>query len=189
MSDNSKLVLIKEALDTAEAGLLKAKQLFKELSGDELDTPFAKKADRISSAPSESTNEENVVEGIFDGEKMIDKGEKTYPVPANYASKSKLIPGDALKLTINDDGSFVYKQIGPVDRKQVIGTLTYEDGDYKVITKTKAYKVLLASVTYYKGEIGDKVTLIIPEKEASDWGSIDNVLPRDATDMDTTGEF
>ena len=116
---------------------------------------------------------------------MIDKDGKDYPVPANYASKSKLIPGDVLKLTVKPDGTFLYKQIGPIERKRVIGILTYEDGQYKVIANSKAYKVLLASVTYFKGEVGDKITLVIPEIEDSEWGAIENVLPAgDETDID-----
>ncbi|HET7630020.1 MAG TPA: hypothetical protein VFK03_01460, partial [Candidatus Saccharimonadales bacterium] len=55
-----------------------------------------------------------VIEGVFDGQNMVGSDGKTYPVPANYASKSKLVQGDILKLTIADDGTFLYKQIGPV---------------------------------------------------------------------------
>ena len=98
--------------------------------------------------------------------------------------KSKLVPGDVLKLTIKENGTFLYKQIGPADRTRVIGTLTYEDGQYKVIANGKAYKVLLASVTYFKAEIGDKITLVIPAIEESEWGSIENVLPANAEDID-----
>ena len=42
---------------------------------------------------------------------MIGPKDKIFPVPANYASKSKLVEGDRLKLTILPNGSFVYKQI------------------------------------------------------------------------------
>ena len=66
----------------------------------------------------------------------------------------------------------------------MIGTLTYEDGQYKVIANGKAYKVLLASVTYFKAEIGDKITLVVPALEDSEWGSIENVLPANAEDID-----
>ena len=85
-----------------------------------------------------------------------------------------------------EDGSFVYKQIGPVERKKIIGTLTYEDGQYKVIAQSKAYKVLLASVTYFRAEVGDRVTIIVPELDDSDWAAIENVLPKslDGDDKD-----
>jgi hypothetical protein len=65
-----------------------------------------------------------IIEGVFDGQVMIGPDGKSYPVPANYASKSKLVEGDILKLTIADDGGFIYKQIGPIPRRQIIGTLT-----------------------------------------------------------------
>ena len=41
--------------------------------------------------------EGNVVEGTFDGQIMIGIDGKQYPVPANYASKSKLVEGDATR--------------------------------------------------------------------------------------------
>src|SRR3954469_1596782 len=93
-----------------------------------------------------------VIEGVFDGQNMVGSDGKTYPVPANYASKSKLVQGDILKLTIAEDGTFLYKQIGPIPRKQVVGTLVLESGHYFVDIETKKYRVLLASVTYFKAK-------------------------------------
>src|SRR3989338_6110165 len=109
---------------------------------------------------------------------MVDKKGNTYPVPANYASKSKLIPGDVLKLTITDEGKFLYKQIGPVERKNVVGPLVHKEGQYMILANGKSYKVLLASVTYFRASVGDEVTLIIPIKEDSEWGAIEAVLPK-----------
>ncbi|MBD3360808.1 hypothetical protein GF366_03335 [Candidatus Peregrinibacteria bacterium] len=182
MSQASKLALVKEMLESAESNLRSAKQMINELTGSSSKTVYKKIAEELETPGKEG--EEAVVEGVFNGQTMIDKDEKEYPVPANYASKSKLIPGDILKLTIQPDGSFVYKQIGPVERKRIVGTLTYEDGQYKVIANGKAYKVLLASVTYFKAEVGDKVTLIIPELEESEWGAIENVLPADEEEFE-----
>lgn len=176
MSQASKLALIKEMLESAESNLRSAKQMINELTGSSSKKVFTKIAEELGPATKEG--EETIVEGVFNGETMNDKDGKEYPVPANYASKSKLVPGDVLKLTIKEDGGFLYKQIGPVERKRIIGTLTYEDGQYKVIANGKAYKVLLASVTYYKAEVGDKITLIIPEIEDSEWGTIENVIPK-----------
>jgi len=188
MKDDSKLLLIKELVDSAESNIQKAKSMINEMVGGDAKTSYAKKAESIKQTEP-AVGEEKVIEGIFDGEKMTDEHGENFPVPANYASKSKLVPGDALKLSVNPDGSFVYKQIGPVERKQIVGTLTYEDNQYKVVAGKKSYKVLLASITYYKGEIGDKITLIVPENEESAWGAIDNVLPRDVSDIDTTDDF
>lgn len=182
MSQASKLALIKEMLESAESNLRSAKQVINEITGSSSKESYSKIAVDLDDAVKDG--EDNIVEGVFDGEKMMDKNNKEYPVPANYASKSKLIPGDILKLTIKPDGTFLYKQIGPVERKRVIGNLTYEDGQYKVIAAAKAYKVLLASVTYFKGEVGDKITLVVPEIEDSDWGAIENVLPKEKEDLE-----
>lgn len=176
MSQASKLALIKEMLDSAESSLRSAKQMVTELTGTSSKGIYSKMAEEIE--PSGEEGEDKIVEGVFNGQTMIDKDKKDYPVPANYASKSKLIPGDVLKLTIKEDGGFLYKQIGPIERKRIIGILTYEDGQYKVIAEGKAYNTLLASVTYFKAEVGDKITLVVPELEDSEWGAIENVLPK-----------
>ena len=98
-------------------------------------------------------------------------------VPANYASKSKLVEGDILKLTIADDGGFIYKQIGPVARKQVIGTLTQHDGAYYVEAQGKEYRILLASVTYFRINVGDQVTIIVPEDNPdATWAAVEAAL-------------
>jgi hypothetical protein len=177
MAKASKIALLKEMIENAESSLRSAKQILIEMGVPQEKTSekLEKSAEQLTTS---SSPEGQVVEGVFDGQNMIGPDKKTYPVPANYASKSKLIPGDILKLTIQDDGSFVYKQIGPTERKKILGTLTYEDGQYKVIAEGKAYKVLLASVTYFRAEVGDKVTLIVPELEESEWGAIENVLPK-----------
>lgn len=181
MSQASKLALIKEMLESAESNLRSAKQMLNELTGSSAKNIYTKMAAELSEP--EKEDESTIIEGVFNGQIMLDKNKKEYSVPANYASKSKLVPGDVLKLTIKEDGSFLYKQIGPAERKRVIGTLTFEDGQYKVIANGKAYKVLLASVTYFKAEVGDKITLVIPEIEDSEWGAIENVLPKDTEEL------
>ena len=119
-----------------------------------------------------------VIEGVFDGQNMVGSDGKTYPVPANYASKSKLVQGDILKLTIADDGSFLYKQIGPVPRKQVVGVLSQKDGHYFVEVDDKQYRVLLASVTYFKAKPGDQVSVNVPSDETvnAEWAALEAAL-------------
>jgi len=181
MSQASKIALAKEMIESAEASIRSAKQVLNELIGKSSTNVYSKIAEELNDNSHEG--EDSIVEGIFDGEKMTNNNGKEYPVPANYASKSKLVPGDILKLTIKPDGTFLYKQIGPVERKRIIGTLTYEDGQYKVISQGKAYKTLLASVTYFKGQVGDQITLIVPEAKDSEWGSIENIIPKDNNDI------
>jgi hypothetical protein len=40
------------------------------------------------------------------------------------------------------------------------------------------YKVLLASVTFYKAEEGDEITLLLPENAEAEWGAVENVMHR-----------
>jgi hypothetical protein len=119
-----------------------------------------------------------VIEGVFDGQNMVGSDAKTYPVPANYASKSKLVQGDILKLTIADDGAFMYKQIGPIPRRQVVGVLNQKDGHYFVDVDGKQYRVLLASVTYFKAKPGDQVSVNVPEDQTVDaeWAALEAAL-------------
>ena len=108
---------------------------------------------------------------------MIGPDGKNYPVPANYASKSKLVEGDMLKLTITDDGGFIYKQIGPTERRQIIGTLVQHDGAYYVEANGHEYRILLASVTYFRIAVGDQVTIIVPEDNPeATWAAVEAAL-------------
>ncbi len=118
-----------------------------------------------------------IIEGVFDGQNMVGSDSKIYPVPANYASKSKLVQGDILKLTIADDGTFLYKQIGPIPRKQIVGALKLENGHYYVEVGDKNYRVLLASVTYFKAKPGDQVSVNVPEDDSTaEWAALEAAL-------------
>lgn len=119
-----------------------------------------------------------VIEGVFDGQGMIGPDGKQYPVPANYASKSKLVEGDMLKLTIKPDGGFLFKQIGPVERERLVGVLAYDEQDkqYFGVANGQSFLLLTASVTYYKGEVGDEVILLVPDGTQSKWAAVENIV-------------
>lgn len=170
MTKNKQLEQLRALVETASANLASAKQLLAGLLGTTAGTlDYQSKAQGMAS-------DGKVVEGVFDGQYMVDTDGKKYPVPANYASKSKLVAGDVMKLTIMEDGSFIYKQIGPIARKKVIGTLVQEGEEYKVVAGGKSYKVLLASVTYFKASVGDELTILIPEAENSEWAAIESAV-------------
>lgn len=158
---------LKTLLQEAETNVSAARELIASLLGGE-DAPVSGLSENVG----------KVMEGIFDGQTMVGPDGKNYPVPANYASKSKLVQGDILKLTIADDGSFIYKQIGPIPRVQLVGTLNQKDGQFVVSVEDKDYKVLLASVTYFKAKAGDQVAIMVPEegKEDADWSALEAVL-------------
>lgn len=169
--DPRTLALITQRLDDAERNIQYVRQALEE--GDNFDS-----ASHEHTAPSASMPEgERIIEGVFDGQNMQGNDGEEYPVPPNYASKSKLVEGDVLKLTIETDGGLVYKQINPVERKRVVGTLVVDElGNFGVQTPEKTYKILLASVTFYKAQEGDEVTVLIPEHGEGDWGAVEHVI-------------
>jgi len=174
MNENNDTVLpekqvkrLRALLSDAETNLAAAKELLFSIVGEDDDLP-KRTAEEVAG---------KVVEGVFDGQTMHDAEGKSYPVPANYASKSKLVEGDILKLTIAEDGSFIYKQIGPVARRQLIGTLVQHDGAYYVEAGDKEFRVLLASVTFFRAHVGDQVSIIIPEdNREAEWAAVEAVL-------------
>lgn len=185
MNNLTNLALIAQMIDSAEKNIQSAKQLLREIMGGKLDTSvdLTKKAQVL--AVSEGGK---VIEGVFDGQNMVGPDGKQYPVPANYASKSKLVEGDVLKLTIADDGSFIYKQIGPVERRKVLGVLVADDkGEYRVVADDKSYRVLLASLTYFKAEPGDQVTIVLPKDKDAVWGAVENVIKAGTASFNPTG--
>ena len=154
---------LRALIQEAETNLAAATELIVSLVGEDPKIAASSKEEVLG----------KVIEGVFDGQNMVGSDSKTYPVPANYASKSKLVQGDILKLTIADDGAFLYKQIGPVPRKQVVGALKLENGHYFVSVGDKDYRVLLASVTYFKAKPGDQVSVNVPESDTNaEWAAL-----------------
>lgn len=175
MADDS-LMHVQELLESAQSSLKTAAALLRELTGVS-DLSREKHTLRASQVTTGAVSG-RVIEGIFDGQNMVDGAGQSYPVPANYASKSKLVEGDGMKLTITDEGKFIYKQIAPIDRRVTKGVLIQEDGQYKVLSEGKAYRVLLASVTFYRAEVGDQVTVLLPTEGQAQWAAIEAVLPK-----------
>jgi hypothetical protein len=175
MSDDT-LVQIQELIDSAQASLKTAHALLREMTGvsDSTRERHVLRASAMGSGPVSG----RIIEGVFDGQNMVDSRGQTYPVPANYASKSKLVEGDGMKLTITDEGKFIYKQIAPIPRRTALGVLIQEDGQYKVLAEGKSLRVLLASVTFYRAEIGDQVTILLPQEGEAKWGAVEAVIPK-----------
>ena len=158
---------LRSLIAEAETNLAAARELLNSLVGED--------PELITSIKDEPRGK--IIEGVFDGQNMVGSDGKTYPVPANYASKSKLVQGDILKLTIADDGAFLYKQIGPIPRKQVVGTLVQRDLHYYVEVGERSYRVLLASVTYFKAKAGDQISVSVPADDINtEWAAIEAAL-------------
>jgi len=177
---SEQLNLVKEILENTQANIKKALSMLKEKDIDTKalleslkDTREATKGLNVTQMGSE-----RIIEGVFNGEKMVGGDGIEYAVPANYASKSKLVEGDILKLTIRKDGSFIYKQIGPVERMQLVGTLVQSDtnGEWYAVDDDERWKLLTASVTYFHGSPGDEVVILIPKGSSSKWAAVENVI-------------
>lgn len=176
-NDGNKLVLVRQLVEGAKNNLDTAAQLLKNLG---VETLAGHKIEAPDTAVQHTEQGAVIIEGVFDGQNMVGPDGKLYSVPANYASKSKLVEGDLLKLTISPDGSFIYKQVGPVERERLIGVLIKDDQteDYKVLARGTYYKILLASVTYFKASINDEVVVLVPKGSASTWAAVENVIKK-----------
>ena len=168
-----KIQALREMVQSAEKTIQGAKAMLLQIEGK-------KKSGRPRKMEADTSNG-TIIEGTFDGQIMLGTDGKQYPVPANYASKSKLVEGDMLKLTITTDGAFLYKQIGPIERRHAIAIVTQdENGNYYVLADGKPYRVLLASITYFKAAPGDEVAIVTPQGLEATWAAIENVIQKGA---------
>lgn len=159
---------IERLLQAAEENIRAARTLLK---NDRRDVPDV--------APDPEAQAIEVVEGLFDGMHLRGSHGQVINVPANYASKSKLVEGDALKATIFADGKTVFKQIGPVERKSLIGTVVrLEDGTVLVDCQGQFFRFLDASMTFYKLAPGDKISIHVPRDIDGTWAAVDAVITR-----------
>jgi hypothetical protein len=114
-----------------------------------------------------------IIYGTFTGKDMVGDDKITYAVPPNYASKSLLVEGDGLKLIITDDGAYIYKQIKQVPRDRIIGTVL---PDLRVYADYQEFNVLPSSISYFRLEPGDKVSVILPFHHKCKWAVIEHVI-------------
>lgn len=137
---------------------------------------------------------EREIFGYFDGECMVTEDTEPlfYEVPGNYASKSKLVYGDKLKLTITEEGRLLYKQVGPIKRENraakmieneygfLVADLITDVAD-GVATRRNQFAIIETSITYYKLQPGDLVSVVLPinwhENAKVTYAAIDNIIP------------
>jgi hypothetical protein len=113
--------------------------------------------------------------GTFDGERMVGDDGKIYPVPANYASKSKLVEGDKLAMR-TADGRILFKQIEKCARREAVGTFRFDEaGNPVVVVGDVPFDVLTSSATYFGLQDGDEVVVTVPAAGGR-WASIDGVI-------------
>src|SRR3989344_1293705 len=143
------------------------------LEGEQI-TPLAAASDSAS----ELLRSEQIIEGVFNGVEMVGADGKEYTVPPNYASKSKLVEGDMMKLTISNQGRFIYKSVAPIERQRLKGELIADSAtsQWSVVAGGKTYRILTASVTFWRARAGDAVVFLVPENGESSWGAVENVI-------------
>lgn len=117
---------------------------------------------------------------------MLGSDKSVYPVPANYASKSLLVQGSKMKAIVNPNGKITYKIIEEMDYDSKLGILVKEGTDFQVVCDGATYAVLLASVTYHKGEVGDRVTIRVPQGKNATYAVIEAVVPKETKSIDVS---
>lgn len=187
MSKAKKIKDLEALVYNLELELTKTKQVLGELTGKDSkqSVDYSLRAAKLNQ--NNDADEGMIVEGVFNGQVMIGPDGKQYSVPANYASKSKLVEGDILKLTIAHDGSFIFKQISPVDRARLVGHLIRDKqtNDFVVLAGDRIYKVLMASVTYFKGSEGDECVILVPKDFDSNWAAVENIIKNNNSNTST----
>jgi len=176
MNKNDIASNLQESIKTAKLSISAVEKWFSMLA-EKSNLSITQSTDIDLSQKIKTDGEEKIIEGIFDGQNMIGPNQKMYPIPSNYASKSKLIEGDKLKLTIQGNGAFMYKQIELIPRTLLVGHLILDGSQYKVLANSKEYNVLYASITFFRAKVGDKITIIVPKEKESEWAAVENILP------------
>lgn len=179
--NNDLLISLLHTLNKLENDVIKAKAMVQKMFEETgAASPFQSIPEAVSQDHPAEDNDEGMqtVEGKFDGTFMVAGDGKMYPVPMNYASKTKLIPGDMLKLRIMEDGKLIYKVIGPVARKFLKAKLTKtEDGKFIALTEdNKTYALNQAAVSFFKGMVGNEITIIVNATEDSAFAAIEVVI-------------
>jgi len=172
---NNSLQALQELINNAERSLCHAKNLVSHL------VPKApKKADLLNEETDGHVykhGSDQIIEGIFDGQDMIGADKKTYPVPANYASKSKIVESSKLKCTIKSDGSLQYKIIKEGEFITSTGTIIRDGDHFVVVSQDGMYQLLPAAVTYIRARVGDRVAIRIPKGKQATYAAIEARIP------------
>ena len=180
MKNKNQVKAIKDFIITAEKSLKNAKKLLADLIKENwVDIDFNKTVDLDTSGlHSYNSEDSQIIEWVFTWEEMYGVDGDKYPIPANYASKSKMVQWDKLKLTIAPNGRMLYKQISPIERETTVWLLTEDKGKYQAVADWKTYDLLTAAVTHFGANIWDNITIIIPKWKDATFAAIDNVITK-----------
>ena len=183
------LATLEELLGKIETEIKRAKLMLGQLQGKtdkELDASEDNRTKQYDETAQnlmsyDEWSDVKVVEWVYDGYFMIGADKKKYPVPMNYSSKSKLIPGDVLKLRVMSDGKLIYKLIGQAERKFIKATLSKADetGKFTALSdEGEVYFLNQAAVTYFKGNTGDELSIIVNADGIGNFAAIEALIPQ-----------
>jgi hypothetical protein len=176
MSPENQIKALRDLINTAQSSINSAKHIINSLLWEE-DGSSTLSFDTAGLSQYESEGSQ-IIEWVFIGDGMLASDGNTYPVPQNYASKSLLVQGSRLKATIEESGRIKYKIISEIPFTTEIGIVTKTGDKYQIATDTKTYNVLVAAITFHKCNIGDTVTIRIPEWKEATYAVIEAVIPK-----------
>lgn len=175
MTDQTKeLKALRDLIQSAQVAINSAKKIIAWLTGESDEWINYD----ITGLSTYQSGEIKIIEWVFTGESMLGSDGNIYPVPQNYASKSLLVQWSRLKASIDQSGKITYKIIDeiPFETKKWIITKNWEK--YQITTDTKSYNVLIAAVTFHKCEVGDTVSIRIPEWKDATYAVIEALIPK-----------
>lgn len=175
MTQENKIKALRDLINTAQSSINSAKKILSSLVWDEYSDEFDWDVQWLSQYESEWTQ---IIEGVFTGEWMLGVDGNTYPVPQNYASKSLLVQWSKLKASIEQNWRIKYKIISEIPFTTEVGIITKNGEKYQITTETRTYNVLVAAITFHKCEIGDTVSIRVPEWKTATYAVIESILPK-----------
>ena len=178
---DKKIATIYDLLNASQKSLNTAKQLMREVMQQQ-GIRAGKPEFELDTLHSYDSWEAKVIEWVFTGENMLGVDKNIYPVPQNYASKSLLVQWSKLKATIWADGRIVYKIIDEIPYETLTGTIIKDKDRFQILANGKVYNVLMASITYYKWNVGDTVSVRIPQGKQATFACVEAVIPKEVPD-------
>lgn len=173
--DEQKIKALRDLIHSAQNSIHSAKKILNSLLGEDDNTLLDMDTTGLASYTS---GDDHIVEGVFTGESMLGSDGNMYPVPQNYASKSLLVQWSKLKALINPNGKIVYKIIWEIPFETKVGIITKNGEKYQITTDTKTYNVLLAAITFHHCNVGDTVSIRVPEWKDATYAVIETVIPK-----------
>lgn len=175
LMDDQKIKALRDLIHSAQNSISSAKKILNSLLWEESDTPLDLSTEGLSSY---QHWEEKIIEWVFTWESMLGSDGNIYPVPHNYSSKSLLVQWSKLKAIVQTSGKILYKIIGEIPYESKIGIVTKNGEKYSITTESKTYNVLLAAVTFHHCDVGDTVSIRIPEWKDATYAVIESIVPK-----------